>query len=200
MTALLWTVLVASVVVFGVAVTLRAGLAYWASKGNSGSEYLFMALRPLFLVEVPLKFAGALSGLVLAVRLDSSPTWQNVAGTLGWVLVFLCALEVVRYFRVRKSLRDDQRRYDDLRRVISQDEMLGLIRSRTIKSFFRRQDGCVRFRYAEEPANDNDRQRPTTADPRGYPAYVAAANDLRPQDGHTVTHHDDYDPDDIQPA
>lgn len=195
MTALLWTVLVASIVVFGIAVTLRGLLAYWERKGISGTEYFLIALSPLFIIEVPLKFAGALSGLVLAVRLDSAPTLRNTAGTLGWILVFLCAQEVVRYFRERKHFKKDLRRNEDLRRVISQDEMLGLIRSRTIKSFRRRQDGSVHFRYTEDPANDNDRYRPTTADAQGYSAYVAAASELGPQDGHTVTYQDYADPD-----
>lgn len=173
----LWIVLAGSLALVAVATTVRAWLGTWARNGKSGSEYLYMALSPLFFAELLARFAGGVAGVLLVVLLDE-PRARTVAGVLGGVLVLLCIPVVTGLLRHRKSLATADR-------VLGQDEMLELIRSRAITSFVKEADGSLRFVYAER---DDDLFRPTNADPEGYPAYVAAADEVRRGHGHTIAY------------
>ncbi|TDP90600.1 hypothetical protein [Labedaea rhizosphaerae] len=191
MMAFLWSALDFSVVVVGVALAVFGLVVLWAYKGPSGGEMAVLIMAPLYLAALLCQFIGAFSGLLLAFLIDKSPA-RFVAGILGGVFFLTCALTVfvsVRAWRLEK--KSD--------RVIGQDEMIDLIRCRAVSSFSKEPDGTVRFEYAER-RDENGRYlyyRPTHADSQGYPAYVAAANDLRHRHGHVIDYHnhaDSYDP------
>jgi hypothetical protein len=188
MTVLLWIPFGVSVVVVGVAAGVHGGLVLLARQGKSGTEYVQIALAPLFFTAYLLTYAGGVSGLLLAAAADS-PMVRVLTGGVGGVMLALNVLSHVARFRQRRLARE-------LDRVISQDEMLGLIRSRTIKGFHKDKDGDVRFVYVNDWENGEFLWRTTKADGAGYPAYVAAADDVRRRYGHTVSYRNESDPND----
>jgi hypothetical protein len=111
-----------------------------------------------------------------------------VVWMMAGVVVCLRILTVaVKIFR--------QRKFDnELRRVISQDEMLELIRSRGIPDFVMNQNGHVAVGHSFKQDKDGPTVYTTIyADPQGYPAYVsayaAAANDdVQRHRGHVIAY------------
>ncbi|MBP2325603.1 hypothetical protein JOF56_005988 [Kibdelosporangium banguiense] len=188
MTVVLWVPLGVSVAIVGVSAGVHSWLVLLARKGTSGTEYMQIALAPLSVAAYVSTYVGGISGLLLASA-TGSPILRFLAGGLGGGLLTLNALSHVARLRERRRNRK-------LDRVISQDEMLELIRSQTIKGFCKQKDGVVRFTYVDYWQNGEYIRRPSNADGAGYPAYVAAADDVRRQHGHTVSYRNESDPHD----
>lgn len=126
------------------------------------------------------RYTGTIAALLMAAQLNMPAAWF-VAGA---IVVVKVVMEMTRYFRRRKL-------DNDLSRVISQDEMLELIRSRAIPYFAIGQSGHVGIAHSFK--QDGATVRTTIfADPGGYPAYVsayvAAANDVRQHRGHVIAY------------
>lgn len=182
MIVFLWITFIISIATISLAIAVMAWLASWARKGKSGSEIFAMALAPLFHTAFLLMYAGGVSGILLAVLHDGMVA-RVATGAVGSILLAMGAFAVVGKLRARRSTRDKLR-------VISQQEMLELIRSRAVNRFWK--DGeTVHFRYTTN-TDDNGKflWRTTYADAKGYPAYVAAATEIRHRTGHIIIYHD----------
>jgi hypothetical protein len=188
MTVVLWVPFGVSVAVIGVAAGVHGGLVLLARKGTSGTEYAQMFLGPLYIAAYVSTYVGGFSGLRLAAAVKS-PILRLLTGSLGSGMLALSVLPLVAGSRERRLVRE-------LYRVISQDEMLELIKSRDIKDFCKDKDGVVRFTYVNDWQDGEYIWRPNSADGAAYPAYVAAADDVRRRHGQTVSYRNESEPND----
>ena len=179
-----WLVLCGSVVPVAVVVASHAKAVSMARRQQAGSEYIAMMLWPFYLLAPFAGTAGAVAGFWLATRADStagSVVLYMAGGVLGaWTALFLTGT-----VRSSRQTRANARKTS---RVLSKDEMIGMIRSRAIRSFTRR-SGSVSIMYENYWIDGTYQWLPRHADPDGFDSYVAAALALAP--GFTVAFHDD---------
>ncbi|MCE7008865.1 hypothetical protein LWC34_39550 [Kibdelosporangium philippinense] len=187
MAGFLWGAFGVAVVIVGAAAGTHAWLILLARGGASGTEFVQMVLAPLFFTAYLMTYVGAVSGLILAFTTDSLIA-RVLAGSIGGAMAaFDVTVHVVLY---RK-----RRRRREINRVLSKDELLDLIKSRSVDSFRKETDGIVRFTYVNNwDENEEVIWRPCKADGAGYPAYVAAADDVRRRCGHTISYRDENNP------
>ncbi|MEV4312963.1 hypothetical protein [Actinocrispum sp. NPDC049592] len=181
----MWFFLVLAVAANGFVMVVTIRLRLMARAGKSGTEIIQLGLAPVYLAAYVLTYIGGFCGIRLSGLL-TGPI-RIVAGVLGGVLLGLSALGIVGFLHERLSARK-------LDRVISQDEMLALVRAHEIKSITKQHDGTVTFIYANNWQDGKYIYRPTKADPDGYPAYVTAANEIRRGQGYVITYRNENDP------
>jgi hypothetical protein len=171
-----WLVLCGSALLVAAAAASNVKLAGIARRRQAGSEIIAMALWPLYLLALPAGIAGAVAGFWLAAQTTSTAV-STVLFLAGGVLAAWTGLSLIG--PVRGSVRTLAERREESREV-SQDEMIGLIRSRAIRSFAR-ESGSVFIVFENYLTADGKfKSHPRRADPDGFDSYVAAALELAP--------------------
>jgi hypothetical protein len=155
---------------------------------QAGSEFIAIALWPLYLLAPVASAAGAAAGFWLAAR-TSSTAGAVALYVAGGVLAAWTVLLVISAVWGARRTRDINRATS---RVISQDEMIEQLRSRAIRSFTR-ESGLVSIQYENYwTAEGEYRWQPDHADPDGFDSYVATALELAPD--FVVAFHDEDSP------
>lgn len=107
MTTLMWILFVSAVACLTFLITVNLYLVAMARRGVSGTEYLMIALIPLFMTFPAIMIAGGLSGLGLAGTSDRSAGGRMILGGTGIALLIMggvpVILLVIEFLRNRKS-------------------------------------------------------------------------------------------------
>jgi hypothetical protein len=183
-----WLVLCGSVLWLAVVVASQMKAAQMLRRHQAGSEFISMALWPFYLLAPFAGIAGPIAGFWLAARTSStagSVVLYLVSGVLtAWTALWIIS-SPIRAARSRAESRA-------VSRVVSQDEMIELIRSHAIRSFTR-ESGSVSIQYENYWSTKGKYMwRAQHADPGGYDRYVAAALELAPEV--VVAFHDNDSP------
>jgi hypothetical protein len=183
-----WLVLCASVLCLAVVTASHIKALRMVRRQQAGSEFIALALFPFYLLAPLAGIAGPIAGFWLAAR-TSSTAGSVVLYLVSSVLTAWTALWIVSSLISAARSRAESRAES---RVISQDEMIELIRSRAIRSFTR-ESGSVSIQYENYWSTKGKYMwRPQHADPGGYDRYVAAALELAPE--RVVAFHDEDSP------
>jgi hypothetical protein len=172
---MLWLVFVISLAGVAVPQALYQKACAMARRGEAGSEYIALAFTELFVLMPTFMLTGTLSALGLALKsgeivLRVSCSVAAAAFEIWFVLSFILFMRTV--LRQRKVNRE-------YRRIMGRDEMIDLIRSSAISSFTNSESG-VSVTYLDYRDSDGRYiYKAGRADPDGYQAYVAAANEAR---------------------
>jgi len=168
-TLLLWVVFLVSVLVLAFVARLWHQVVLMRHRKQAGTEYLVAAFAPVIIALPVLLAAGAWSAVALGRRTTHQGFGRDTWYVAGGVLALLSAIDLcVLLVGVVDSLRKARARS---RRVMSQKEMLDLVRSGGIKDFSLK-GGQVWVGYRAKAGFP----RAHRADPDGYVLYVAAAN------------------------
>ncbi len=183
-----WLVLCGSILCLAVVTASHLKALSMVRHQQAGSEFIALALFPFYLLAPFAGIAGPVAGFWLAARTSSSAgsiVLYLVSGVLtAWTALWIVS-GLISAARSRAESREESR-------VIGQDEMIELIRSRAIRSFTR-ESGSVSIQYENYWSTEEKYMwRPEHADPGGYDRYVAAALELAPE--FVVAFHDDDSP------
>jgi hypothetical protein len=164
----LWFILVSSLLYASGVVGFIVWLRSMARKGKAAVGCHAVGCWPVFSVMPVVLLAGALAAGALAATVRQAYLRAAVGAVGGlfalWVLLIVIAT-VRQLLRAKRDTRIE-------RRILDQAEMLELIRAGAISSFTKDGDEvAIRYRVHDLSA------RPRRADPAGYAAYVAAANE-----------------------
>jgi hypothetical protein len=186
MTVILGMVFTISAVVVGLTVAFFGYLLLLQRRGNPAAGIICVAAAPVFTSAHVLAWAGGISGLLLNVILNQSSI-RTIVTIIAILMLAYAVVRAVQTIHIHRMVRLHNR-------TISQDEMLNLIESCAISSFSKRA-GTVDFGYTN-PGSGKGRDfwRPHRADATGYPAYVAAANEVRSRC--RITYNNDTGPND----
>jgi hypothetical protein len=170
-----WLVLCGSVLCVAVVVASHIFAVRMARRKQAGSEYIAMFLWPFYVFAPLAGIAGALAGFWLAPRASSTAVSAALYIT-GGALAAQEALWLAGAVRDNRRSRAQRR---EVSAVVSQDEMIRLIRSGAIRSFARK-SGSVGITYENYWAGGKYQWLPHHADPDGFDSYVTAARALAP--------------------
>jgi hypothetical protein len=180
-----WSILCGSILWVAAVVASLVMTMRMASHERAGSEFIPLALSPLYVLAPLASITGAVAGFWLATR-TSSAAGSILLYLVGGVLAvsalvsLFCAFLVWAALQMASAGRSRWSRRARRSRVIGQDEMLELINSRAIRSFTR-ESGVVSIEYvSSRDADGNFVWLPNRAAPDGFDAYVAAAQELAP--------------------
>jgi hypothetical protein len=134
-----------------------------------------MAMAESYPLSLLAGIAGAIAGFWLAAR-TSSTAGSAILYLAGGVLTAWTALLLISAVLLIRLARAQD---PAISTVISQDEMIKLIRSHAILAFTRELD-FVSIQYASNRPTGNYQWRPDHADPDGFDSYVAAALEIAP--------------------
>jgi len=140
--------------------------------GEAGSEFIVLAFLPLFVLMPLFMVAGTISATALALGSRGTAAvvwWVAIAAAFGSWTVVSFAMFLQTALRQHRESREHKR-------IMSQEEMVSLIRAFAINSFTNEMRE-ISVNYVENfDADGNYVYQAGRADPAGYQLYVDEAN------------------------